>query len=1582
MAIPRVRINQADLTPLKEKGVTDRALELIKTATSKGVKVSNRADLIRLGISVADADLLTLEGTFDTGPQPKPVKHTLTFEPKTLEGYTMGAVIVDSATQIRAEVLVPIQGGQAILEFDDAATGPSIELFVKAPSGEFAGLKSGTEAGQRLIRKKADLPGPVITVQPVKPVSAAKAAGDSAPARLKGRLLAGDPKVKVEKVQLLIEVALKPNPTETDFLPIGFATTETEGYFFTSQLVFPGPSDFAKLTAARARVGIPGQPPIPIRLASGAGGVGSLPERLILFLPAEGANGREASDSAAAECACNDCPDLDFHDRKVLDEFSYFTVVRTTEPLIEAYQQEDLDEINLSDLLDDVNDPVVRGALVGLRAPRLLVANFLSKNRTITRDNAPALVESVKAGQMMRQALGPARPRRGRLDLNGTAEIDWDEKPTVYQAVSVAHGHLLQFKQEWFHDGYSIGDLLYSLPLAPGQKKQIVVFDWDRKESAANVQQLDYQESLYNSLSRDRDVNEVASATLQESLEGSSSSRTSSFGFGLGLGAIIPAPVPMGGLLGIGGGSGSGSSSARQTGSRTTTASSQQHVSDRTVQAANAIRSQRATVIQTVSQGERFQVSAEVVANYNHCHAMTIQYFEVLRHFEVRTRLADVRECLFVPLKMSAFTPKKILRWRGILERCLRRRDLLPAFDALYRIEEERESATENYYDSIGLPRDRFAEEEIQYIEGELFLEFQLTRPRDDDSGEFVSAAWARWSPFLGDPLEFFSRFIKAEAKRDEAFARHAGPRIAQAVMDEMQFVAERNAPGGATTPLPIDATLVSDFRHRARLNVSLRMSGPAPGIRREHIDFVRITLDGARGRNVLLQELTNEGSLRVIVHSGSMRYRTRNLHEPLFAASNIKNDLTAAGDDVRVFCPLSQRALRKPRLEDVEAANILLAHCNENLEYYHQCLWTRMDPQRRFMLLDGVLAPGRANGRSVASVVENRLIGVAGNCMIMPVAPGYQLDPILDKSVDLFQHYYEEPLDPAHLSLPTKGVFAEAVMGKCNSCEKKEEERFWRWEESPVPDSPTTIQPVGTPTPGPTPVNLQVKDFPQPVINVQNAPALPDPQGFGALATLLGNANLFRDITGLTENQKNALAALQSSLQTAQTFGQGAAQLTTQAADLAKFNKLSEMLSKGQISKDDFNKFVDKSQSPELSALKGISDAEKKSEIDPESAARLKDATLKKAEAEAAKAGAGTGISGAVEEAVRSFKDSAEGSLDVKDAGGSISVTKAGPGGGGGGPKTVVLDVPLDTLEPLASSKVVVKFHVFEQDGKQKVNFTGTNSGTEDRTILINVSVAQNDGKGNAVLKGGQPILTAVTSAKVTLKRGDKDIDFGEAVLVKEIFARLSKDPLNFGAVQASGDPAATIAAGTLFKFPFALSTSAATVEFECVQPPDGTGVTGNSTHVATRPGDRFAVDFGMPIGTQVFAMRDGRVVAVEEQFPDLAAGTTPTAADETRANFVRVLHTDGTFAVYLHLTKDGADVAVSDLVTAGTTVIGRSGNSGFSKGPHLHVAVTRLRVDAGLTTTGFDSLPFDFDDSTGKAAVLVKGAKFKRTK
>ena len=285
---------------------------------------------------------------------------------------------------------------------------------------------------------------------------------------------------------------------------------------------------------------------------------------------------------------------------------------------------------------------------------------------------------------------------------------------------------------------------------------------------------------------------------------------------------------------------------------------------------------------------------------------------------------------------------------------------------------------------------------------------------------------------------------------------------------------------------------------------------------------------------------------MKIRLRSGNLRYRTDNFAGTLFDGS-IDNDIFAGSDGAYMVTPLTQEELRNPRGEDVNAANNLIHHLNENLEFYHTALFSDFTPQRRLMLLDGIIAPGKANGRSVASVVENRVIGIAGNSLIMPVAPGYQLDPTIDETFDLFAQVPPDDPDPMRISIPTKGVYAEAVIGQCNSCEEKDETRFWRWEESPIPDSPTTqILPISTDTRRADPGDLQPKDFPNPMVNIQNAPSLPDPAGLQNLMQLLGKGDAFRDVTGLNQNQLNALAMYQKTLDTAASFGK-------EAADLAK---------------------------------------------------------------------------------------------------------------------------------------------------------------------------------------------------------------------------------------------------------------------------------------------------------------------------------------------------------------------------------------------------------------------------------------------
>ena len=130
----------------------------------------------------------------------------------------------------------------------------------------------------------------------------------------------------------------------------------------------------------------------------------------------------------------------------------------------------------------------------------------------------------------------------------------------------------------------------------------------------------------------------------------------------------------------------------------------------------------------------------------------------------------------------------------------------------------------------------------------------------------------------------------------------------------------------------------------------------------------------------------------------------------------------------------------------------------------------------------------------------------------------------------------------------------------------------------------------------------------------------------------------------------------------------------------------------------------------------------------------------------------------------------------------------------------------------------------------------------------------------------------------------------------------------------------------------------------------PISQGLDDNHTH--TDPPNQYAVDIGMPTGTPVLAARAGVVMDFEDDFHG-EGKQTPQYMN--RANYVRVLHDDGSMAVYAHLQADSARVRPGMRVPAGYW-LANSGNSGYSSGPHLHFVI---QINTGMA---LESLPFRF--------------------
>lgn len=99
--------------------------------------------------------------------------------------------------------------------------------------------------------------------------------------------------------------------------------------------------------------------------------------------------------------------------------------------------------------------------------------------------------------------------------------------------------------------------------------------------------------------------------------------------------------------------------------------------------------------------------------------------------------------------------------------------------------------------------------------------------------------------------------------------------------------------------------------------------------------------------------------------------------------------------------------------------------------------------------------------------------------------------------------------------------------------------------------------------------------------------------------------------------------------------------------------------------------------------------------------------------------------------------------------------------------------------------------------------------------------------------------------------------------------------------------------------------------------------------------------------------AARGGVVLKLEEGHVD----SRENALDQ--ANYVEILHGDGTVANYAHLMKDGVLVAVGDTVAPGQP-IATSRFTGFAGGvPHLH-------FDVFGCESGCESIPVTFNNAS----------------
>jgi hypothetical protein len=791
---------------------------------------------------------------------------------------------------------------------------------------------------------------------------------------------------------------------------------------------------------------------------------------------------------------------------------------------------------------------------------------------------------------------------------------------TIPMAGTLGLGYTVQMAQQWTYMGLSLGDLVYSLPLAPGEQQRVAVFEQRQTLSTAELETLDYDEQQQARQQSDSSTLAVFNSAFAEHVRGSSSFSTqadsSSWGVAGGIGAVL-GPVAIG--IGAGGGGGSASSSGSSSNSLdgtrdyTSTVAGQAHNS--VEREASARRHAQRTGMRLATASDTEQVTTKVITNNNRIHALTMQYWEVLRHFQVSTAIDGVTLVCFVPLEVVRFLPpgaslalvetevatrpQVLFRYSQILKHADILRRWIP-FDYRQGLNILEEFAS----NPRALPAFTSATEDIINLSiSGTFL------PIEDVYVTVLTRRGTRLGPVrmngaipqLPDTVTDAAHAFKSKTELVGELLRRRGADTGT----DYKLSANITLPSSINPDDVVGFELSRDFR---TLKYQLQPPPPTDPLQillgagnlagNPFLSILGTRVDEAvNGVTMAPEELEQElGGPSVYDFSAGIVGPPKETYAQDYIGQAERFELPADG------YPIAAQAVA-PLLKFNQLLRIeqVLQHVVRNTITYSRAVWASLTPEERAIMLEGFTIGVPSGGIQdptqnvpLLNCIANQVLGFYGNAMIMPfnipaeVATQLSITgpdgagngtpaprPFTTAEIqNALTQFHRAGFSPpvSNLVLPTRGVLGEAVLGSCPSAEKIDLTRFWNWQDSPLPQAAdiagTTLNKGSTLIGATAPSTLT--GLPSIVTNVNAPPA----DANAALQALIAGQNTkdLPNITGLDQLAQlqgktldTAEKARADALARAQAL---ASQGLTSAADIYKAKLQSDQQQKQQDQK------------------------------------------------------------------------------------------------------------------------------------------------------------------------------------------------------------------------------------------------------------------------------------------------------------------------------------------------------------------------------------------------------------------------------
>jgi outer membrane protein OmpA-like peptidoglycan-associated protein len=754
---------------------------------------------------------------------------------------------------------------------------------------------------------------------------------------------------------------------------------------------------------------------------------------------------------------------------------------------------------------------------------------------------------------------------------------------TLPLAATLAVGYVVTLAQRWTQKGLALGDLVYSLPLAPGEQQRIVVVERTQSTSVMEREVLEQREDLRFDETDTSSVQATVSSAFREAAQGGSEYQADSSSFSIaaaaGGGGVWPFGAFAGGVAtSYGSASASGSTSTWMSGARQATSNAAQTTQAAVSRRASASRNSSRASVRLATASESTEVTTKVIANHNRTRALTMQYWEVLRLFDVSTVVEDVSLVCMVPLDVVDFLPARepaqlaagtVLNRDSVLARyakLLRHSDVLSR-RVPWRLRRGLQALNDFAADpraSVQAATGPALQTITVSVEGGFTL---LDRP----TVQLLLRNGIRTAPMpLGnlaatvpDGLGPLPSGVNAFPGETELFAELRRRRSGRVTM-----TATIALPGSVSLP-DVVGLLVGNAVNRLDYTFAPPGVGLAQGLLSGNPAQLATVLAGIAAQTPVSRTF---GADRVARETGDLTLT--------LASATVGTSVTLASQSwpTRIAVPGAGLTVSANRMAPELSYDSLL-EIERTLQWVLRNTMScslgvvaAMTAEERTIMLErySVTTPTVARdgtiveGVPLLSCVTNKVLGFYGNSIVMPFQIPFELAQRLKVDTGRIQsalkRFHTEAFDhpTSTTALPTRGVLGEAVLGNCASAEKIDLTRFWNWKDSPIEQAPD-INAVTVPADN----RLQGLEAPSkltsltPIINnfSTQGPGTADSALATALVGKLGDVNKSFDVGALTNagNLKELVVKTTDTAEAARKDALGAAkEITLKAMEVS----------------------------------------------------------------------------------------------------------------------------------------------------------------------------------------------------------------------------------------------------------------------------------------------------------------------------------------------------------------------------------------------------------------------------------------------